>query len=320
MQVLSRLCQAEDSDGEECDCETFAPSKNDPKICHRCLHRSKHHPEIEDTISSIVMKVQTDAESGVFSKMSLEKRKTLDGMRPKKPKSKPASSRWKAPAKSTKTRAAGRPAREPASMATFKVDAIILLVDGVTRRPQRTKLELVDDSVPDNAEIQILVNQGLAARKDDKIEIPLHPLDTSSWPHGYFDHLGPNVFANPTTESSLVVTTPPWVLCMRVRQRLEIVQVASPTGRDVHTHRGPKNPTENQYMFISSRAPIPNREKASWYTADFLAFTMPHKSESAGSDEEHDEGGVLQNLAVRKFINLGQSDARVEDQEEGQVP
>lgn len=85
---MSRPCQAEDSDGEECDCESFAPKAQKPKTCRRCLHTKKHHPEPDDTISSILLKVKQEheGESGVevFSKMADAKRESLNGMRPKK--------------------------------------------------------------------------------------------------------------------------------------------------------------------------------------------------------------------------------------------
>ncbi|KAJ7454503.1 hypothetical protein FB451DRAFT_1373553 [Mycena latifolia] len=306
MQVFSRPCQMEDSDGDDCDCEEFAPKKDEPKLCRRCLHKLKHHPELEDaedkktqeTISSIVMKVGSEHESGIFSRMSQAKCETLAGMRPKKKEV--GKSQSKTAAKPTKARATGRSGREPPSAATFKIDAIILIVKGVSQRGGHGRLELADDSVPDRAEIQILVNQGLAARKDGQIDIPLSAthddiVDIFSvhlpGPMAYFDQLGPSVFTDETTETSVV--TPRWVLCTRVKQKLEIVQVARPTGRDLHTHRGPKNVNENRYIFFAPRSPIPSKDRAAWRTVDSLAFAMPRQSESGGSEDEDESSAEV---------------------------
>lgn len=156
----SRPCQAEDSDGDECDCEDFRPRSKDPKICRRCLHTLKHHPqpEVQDTVSSIVMRVQQEheAEADLLSKVKSAKDETLEGMRPRKPKARYSGSaafcfltttqgftskvlpRSKAVQKrGVEKRGVGRPPKEPPSTAVFKVDAIILLDQGLVKTKVR---------------------------------------------------------------------------------------------------------------------------------------------------------------------------------------
>jgi hypothetical protein len=83
---MSRPCQAEDSDGDECDCETFAPKSTNPKLCRRCLHAKKQHPVAEDSIASILLQAKTDHDSsmGGTTKLAKAKQESIAGMRPKK--------------------------------------------------------------------------------------------------------------------------------------------------------------------------------------------------------------------------------------------
>ncbi|KAJ6604816.1 hypothetical protein DFH09DRAFT_1300971 [Mycena vulgaris] len=253
-------CQAEDSDGEECDCEEFAPKSLQPKVCRRCLHARRHHPETLDTISSILLKVKAEHEPAPTSKFSQAKRESLNGMRPRSKDTKTAG-KGKAKAKASK---------EPPSVAVFKVDTIIILADGIAK-----KLILEDDLIPSKADIQILVNKRLAIRKDNGIEIPVSAAhedvidlfsELLSGPMGYFDSIGHTVFTDPV--SGLEIFAPPWVLLTRVRQHLRVVHVVNPTGRDLNTHRGGRHGTESRYIFISSREPIPEEDLALWRTLD----------------------------------------------------
>jgi len=85
--MASYPCQAEDSDGDECDCEGFAPKTNQPKVCRRCMHKKKHHPQSDETIASVLQKVKKEHEGGsgatFFEKIGQAKRESIDGMRPK---------------------------------------------------------------------------------------------------------------------------------------------------------------------------------------------------------------------------------------------
>lgn len=86
--TMSYPCQAEDSDGDECDCGGFAPRANDPKLCRRCLHKQKHHPKSDETISSILTQVKKEREgepgSKFFDRLTEAKRESGEGLRPKK--------------------------------------------------------------------------------------------------------------------------------------------------------------------------------------------------------------------------------------------
>ncbi|KAJ7468847.1 hypothetical protein B0H11DRAFT_1907382 [Mycena galericulata] len=293
---MSRPCQAEDSDGEECDCEDFASKASQPKTCRRCLHVKKHHPQSDETISSILLKVKEEHEgqpgATMFSKLTEAKRESLEGMRPKKP----AKLTSKVGddlrlAKPVASKKGPKVAREPPSAATFKIDGIAVLPDGT--QSNGTRLELADDTIPSKASLQVLINQGLAIRRDDQIEIPLAAThqeivdilsENLSGPMAYFDMIGPTIFNDPSSGAQ-VLSVPGWVLLTRVRQRLEIVEVAHPTGNDVFVHRGgQKNATENRFIFISSRKPIPRNERESWRTTESLAFQMV-KSQSGTDDE-----------------------------------
>lgn len=115
----------------------------------------------------------------------------------------------------------------------------------------------MDASIPNKAYIQTLVNQGLAIRFDGGKDVSLSAthediVDLLSvalpGPMRFFEHLGLTVFTDPSTGLT-ILSAPPWCLLTRVRQRLEIVQVVNPTGRDLFTHRGPKNTTDrNIYL------------------------------------------------------------------------
>ncbi|KAJ6511624.1 hypothetical protein DFH09DRAFT_883864, partial [Mycena vulgaris] len=155
--------------------------------------------------------------------------------------------------------------REPASVATFKIDAIVVLPDGVQQRVSM-KLQLRADSVPSKAAIQLYVNQGLAVRKDNQIEIALSATHEDvvnlisqylPGPMAYFDQIGRSVFGDAI--SGGMVRAAPWVLLTRVKTKLEIVHVANPTGQDLYTHRGPRNITENRYIFICKPDLLLNR-------------------------------------------------------------
>lgn len=84
MSVMSRPCQAEDSDGEECDCLTFSPKSTNPDTCRSCLHKKRQHPRLSDTIPSLLKKMKEEHESGggILSKISEAKQESLSGMRP----------------------------------------------------------------------------------------------------------------------------------------------------------------------------------------------------------------------------------------------
>jgi hypothetical protein len=83
---MSRPCQAEDSDGDECDCETFAPKATNPKLCRRCLHAKRQHPAPQDSIASILLQAKTDHDlsAGGMSKFAQARKESIAGMRPKK--------------------------------------------------------------------------------------------------------------------------------------------------------------------------------------------------------------------------------------------
>ncbi|KAJ7434640.1 hypothetical protein B0H11DRAFT_1938337 [Mycena galericulata] len=99
-------------------------------------------------------------------------------------------------------------AREPASVAAFKLDGFAILGDGLIQNEERTRLELADDSMPSMAFIQELINQGLAVRSDNEIEIPLSAthediVDVLSehlpGPMAWFEHVGLSVFKDPNS-------------------------------------------------------------------------------------------------------------------------
>ncbi|KAJ7078133.1 hypothetical protein B0H15DRAFT_860676 [Mycena belliarum] len=255
----SRPCQAEDSDGDECGCEDFRP-----RICRRCLHTLKHHPqpEVQDTVSSIVMRVQQEheAEADLLSKVKSAKDETLEGMRPWKPKARYSGSKA-VQKRGVEKRGVGRPPKEPPSTAVFKVDAIILLDQGlvktkfsINKETKDKKLRLNDDSIPDKAAIQSLVNEGLAYRKDGQIEISINATyeevvdilsEVLPGPMRYLDNLTGLVVFEREGRSFKAA---PWVLTTKVKQRLEVVPIALPTGRDLLTHRG--SGSENRYIII----------------------------------------------------------------------
>ncbi|KAJ7734872.1 hypothetical protein B0H16DRAFT_1767019 [Mycena metata] len=297
MSSAARPCQAEDSDGDECDCESFAPKSSQPKVCRRCMHLKKQHPQVDETVASIVSKVKAEheADSGMLSKINQAKRESLDGMRPKtglklklpKPSSKGRIvKKAKAPVEKT----------EPASSATFIIDGFVILANGLTRVDKT--LQPVDDHIPNLALIQTLINLGLAVRKDGRFEIPLSAThedivdllsEALPGPMAYFEHLGPTVFTNAV--AGLDLQAPPWVLLTRVKQHLEIVQVVHPAGIDLFTHRGKNATPGERFIFISSRSPIPVSEKDSWKKTEMLAF-MPDSDSAEGESGSENTGGT----------------------------
>ncbi|KAJ7085469.1 hypothetical protein B0H15DRAFT_783179, partial [Mycena belliarum] len=112
---------------------------------------------------------------------------------------------------------------------------------------------LNDDSIPDKAAIQSLVNEGLAYRKDGQIEISINATyeevvdilsEVLPGPMRYLDKMGLVVFEREGRSFKAA----PWVLTTKVKQRLEVVPIALPTGRDLLTHRG--SGSENRYIII----------------------------------------------------------------------
>ncbi|KAJ6530965.1 hypothetical protein DFH09DRAFT_1093361 [Mycena vulgaris] len=236
---MSRPCQAEDSDGEECDCEMFAPKTGKPKVT------------IEETITSIILNAKAEHKStGMLSKMTQAKRESQEGMQPKPTKF-----------KSTKDTKLAKKSK-------------VVLPDGVQQRER--KLQLRADSVPSKAAIQLYVNQGLVVRKDNQIEIALSATHKDV---RLCDAI-----------SGGMVRAAPWVLLTWVKTKLEIVHVANTTGQDLYTHRGPRNITENRYIFICAREAIPDEERLVWHTPDSLAFILPEES---GESNDDIEGEVL---------------------------
>ncbi|KAJ7704836.1 hypothetical protein B0H17DRAFT_1193343 [Mycena rosella] len=208
--------------------------------------------------------------------------------------------------------------KEPASVGTFWVNAIIILGEGIVQH--RDKMLLENNQIPSKAVIQMFVNQGLAVRKDNGIEISMSAthdeiIDLLSSllprPMVYFNHIGLTVFTEPSSGLE-IWKAPPWVHLSRVRQHLEIVQVVNPTGRDFYTHRGSKTATEDRYIFLSSRMLIPKEEKISWYTPQSLAFTMPSRSDS---DEETGDTGKRKGKKHISSIAFGDSDSAVSQSE-----
>ncbi|KAJ7771995.1 hypothetical protein DFH07DRAFT_768108 [Mycena maculata] len=334
---MSRPCQAEDSDGDECDCETFAPKSKNPKQCRYCLHAGKHHPKQDDTIASILLKAKDDhrgepgaemfsvtkkvkAEEPTLTKMSQAKRETMEGMRPNN-HARLSKKDLVLSGKPGKNRT-GRPAREPVSVAMFKVDGFIILAEGL--RKKGTNLVLADDGIPSKARIQNLINQGLAVRKDGGIGIPVSATheeivdilsDNLPLPMVFFDHLGPTIFTDPYGGEE-ILSAPGYVLFTRVRQRLEVVQITHPTGRDFQTHLGPKNATENRFIYLAARTEIPRSERASWRTTNSLAFTLP-SSETAGSEEEEAQDTTPPKPKVTKATKKRKRSLTVEDSDDG---
>ncbi|KAJ7487497.1 hypothetical protein B0H11DRAFT_1913183 [Mycena galericulata] len=172
-------------------------------------------------------------------------------------------------------------AREPASVAAFKLDGFAILGDGLIQNEEHTRLELADDSMPSMAFIQELINQGLAVRSDNEIEIPLSAthediVDVLSehlpGPMAWFEHVGLSVFKDPNSTKIVV----------------------NPTGKDFHTHRGGKNAAVNRFIFLSSRIPIPQIERAAWCTNDSLAFAV------SKPDSDDETGDTPNNSKSRK--------------------
>jgi hypothetical protein len=119
-------------------------------------------------------------------------------------------------------------------------------------------LELTEDKLPSKAAIQELVSQGLAVRNDDNIEVSMSATHEDivdllsehlSGPMAYFEQIGPTVFTDPISGLERL-TSPPWVLLGRNKQRLEIVHVVRPTGRDLYVHCGPKNILGQRYIIV----------------------------------------------------------------------
>lgn len=88
-----------------------------------------------------------------------------------------------------------------------------------------------------------MINQGLAVRVEKGIDIACSAtheeiVDTLSihlpGPMAYFADLGLTIFGD-------FVSAPGWVLMSREKQRLRVVQVVNPAGKDLETHLGPNN-------------------------------------------------------------------------------
>jgi hypothetical protein len=119
-------------------------------------------------------------------------------------------------------------------------------------------VELTKDKAPSKAAIQELINRGLAVRNDDNIEVPMSATheevvdllsEQLSGPMAYFEQIGPTVFTDPISGFD-ALTSPPWMLLGRNKQRLEIVHVVRPTGKDLYLHRGPKNMHGQRYIIL----------------------------------------------------------------------
>ncbi|KAJ7144676.1 hypothetical protein C8R46DRAFT_1027195 [Mycena filopes] len=243
--------------------------------------------EASETVSSILAKVKAEheADGNGLSKMSQAKRESLDGMRPKivlkigkQRETKPASKR-----SSKKPKPAEK--IEPPSSGSFTIDGLVILADGLGPNP-------VDDTIPSPAAVQILVNLGLAIRKEILISSTATHEDIIDLlsehlggPMAYFENIGPTTFTTPT---GLTVDAPPFVLLSRVRQRLEVVQVLNPNGEDFFTHRGKHSNVGERLIFLSSRVPIPQSERLAWVTSLAAAFTVQPGHTDSGSDDGQD--------------------------------
>ncbi|KAK6974466.1 hypothetical protein R3P38DRAFT_3239563 [Favolaschia claudopus] len=144
------------------------------------------HPEADrDTVTSILHKARAEHEPAATSGsgsslLSQAKRESLGGMRAMRAEkqkidqghqqvSKGAS---KSSARSTRPRS--KTVDEPASNATFMVDGVILLTAGLVE--DGNTFGLPDDSIPNKAEIQTLVNRGVAYYKPNGRGIPISPM------------------------------------------------------------------------------------------------------------------------------------------------
>lgn len=117
---------------------------------------------------------------------------------------------------------------------------------------------LADDGIPSKASLQVLINQGLAVRKDTAIEIAISAtheemVDLISQhlpgPMVFFDQLGSTVFTD--LSGAEVLSMPAWVILTRARQHLEVVEVVHPTGQDFHDNRVlTKNVTESRIIYL----------------------------------------------------------------------
>ncbi|KAJ7716202.1 hypothetical protein B0H16DRAFT_1736159 [Mycena metata] len=254
MSSAARPCQAEDSDGDECDCESFAPKSSQPKVCRRCMHLKKQHPQVDETVASIVSKVKAEheADSSMLSKINQAKRESLDGMRPK----------------------TGLKLKLPKDKTLQPVD------DHIPNLALIQTLINLGLAVRKDGRFEI----SLSATHEDIVDLLSEALPG---PMAYFEHLGPTVFTNAV--AGLDLQAPPWVLLTRVKQHLEIVQVVHPAGIDLFTHRGKNATPGERFIFISWRSPIPVNEKNSWKKTEMLAF-MPESDSAEGESGSENAG------------------------------
>ncbi|KAK7007065.1 hypothetical protein R3P38DRAFT_2792953 [Favolaschia claudopus] len=210
---MSRPCQAEDSDGDECDCEDFAPKKTKRMSAEGAFTKDARHPEADrDTVTSILHKARAEHEPAATSGsgsslLSQAKRESLGGMRAMRPKSRKltkGTSKGASKSSARSTRPRSKTVDEPASNATFMVDGVILLTAGLVE--DGNTFGLPDDSIPNKAEIQTLVNRGVAYYKPNGRGIP-HLTANLPQPMRYFEEAGDIKFTDDEGNSVMCSNT-----------------------------------------------------------------------------------------------------------------
>ncbi|KAJ7232093.1 hypothetical protein C8J57DRAFT_1250744 [Mycena rebaudengoi] len=246
-------CTAEDSDGEECDCGSFAPKQSEPKKCRRCLHARRHHhlastEELRMLAPSLARHQETEAK-----------------------------------ALRLKAKSKAKIVRESPSVTAFKVDGIVILPNGlvelvgylslhkamILRTFKNNRMVLEDPCPPNRVHLQILINTELAVLEPAQIEFAVgashdEVMETTAaylaGPMQYFSALGPEVLTHPDTGEYIEVN----------RQQLEVAEVARPEGKDLHFHG--VTTADHKLIYIARQA-IPVEEQAAWRNQDAFAFT-----------------------------------------------
>ncbi|KAK6981347.1 hypothetical protein R3P38DRAFT_3234368 [Favolaschia claudopus] len=256
---MSRPCQA-----GRMRLRGLRPQKKRGECLPKVNAKRRQHPEADrDTVTSILHKAKAEHEPAAMpgsgsSLLSQAKRESLGGMRPKSRKLTKGTSKvmfraaaynfdsltsvsmLKGASKSSgkSTRPRSKTVDEPASNATFMVDGVVLLTAGLG-----DTFGLPDDSIPNKAEIQTLVNRGVTYYKPNGRGITIsvnadheEVVDLLS-ELLYFEEAGDIKFTDDEGNSV----------------RLELVHIVRPNGHHLQAHYVQRQ--DERYIFLGESHP-----------------------------------------------------------------
>ncbi|KAF7321927.1 hypothetical protein MKEN_00715000 [Mycena kentingensis (nom. inval.)] len=174
----------------------------------------------------------------------------------------------------------------------FKVTGIIVLACGTQLQFLKNVRSLPPgkNKIPSLVKFQHSVLQGLAIfntkgitvnRNADHDEVVDWLTNILPLPFTYFDRI----------QRESTVDEPAWVLLSASRQHLDVVPLAKPTGADLDFFKGNASQGfRTHYIYIASRAAIPDELLTEWADLNIASFVKPSKSKNAVEDSEDESG------------------------------